>query len=162
MMKITGILLFFFSFINNAYSAPAGWKLLRDNGIKVWQLKSNSNVSGSLERKKHQKQTNWSKLKKKSYMKKLEEKKKKVLELIGISDWRTDSHKWKKINNSHLLNITGRYTDSSGQKTAFTEIHIYNSNETIKMLYTRPQSIENGEKLSETIIDHMKKEAGVK
>ncbi len=159
MKKVFILLLFFLS--TTAIASPSGWKLSRDvNGVKVWQLEKNSDVTGSLERRKTGKKINWLNIKQKDFFKKLEEKKKKMLSFIGISEWK-GKYKWKPKKDYHELLVNGSYKDWSGQKIIFTEVHIYRTNETIQILHTRPKSIAGGDKLARRIIAHMKNQAEV-
>ncbi len=159
MKKIFISLLFFLS--TAAIASPSGWKLSRDvNGVKVWQLEKNSDVTGSLEKRKTGKKINWLNIKQKDFFKKLEEKKKKMLSFIGISEWK-GKYKWQPKKEHHELLVNGSYRDWSGQKITFAEVHIYRANETIQILHTRPTATINGDKLASRIIAHMKNQAGV-
>ena len=132
------------------------WKLSRDtNNVKVWQLVANPNVTGSIE--KRDTEIDWSTIKKKESLEKFKNRRKKILSLIGVYDWKAYEHKWSFKKDFHQLNINGSYRDSFNKKITFSEVHIFKRNQIIQMLHTRPYHMKDGQKLSQDIMEHMKK-----
>ena len=144
------------------FSAPklAGWKLSHNiNNVQVWQLESNSDVTGSLEKSKTKK-IDWSQINTQDFFKSIEKKKKEMLFFIGISEWNAHEYKWTTKNDYYELAVKGTYKDSSGKNISFYELHLYKDREKIQILHTRPTSIPNGDKLSREIVGHLFKQSG--
>lgn len=61
----------------------------------------------------------------------------KMLSFLGIKNWKLDSHKWSPSKEESTLELLGTYTNKSGQKVEFKEVHIFNSNFKTQYLYTK-------------------------
>ena len=112
-MKILYLLIFSLVFFCLEIQAkPTGWKLARNaNGVKVWQLSSNTDVIGSLQQKKRKKKIDWAKVNKQTFFKKIEKKKQEMLAFVEISGWKADKYQWTSQKGFHQLNIEGSYKD---------------------------------------------------
>jgi len=117
------------------------WILSSDlDDVKVWQLKADPNVTGSLQKKKPLKKLDWSQVGTENFFKGFEKNKIKMLSYIGITEWKAEKYRWKELPTGHELKIEGHYVDSSNKKIAFTEVHHYQELKTIQILQTRPVS----------------------
>lgn len=135
------------------------WNLTSNiDGVKVWMLRSNSDVTGSWQEIVGKKSLDWSIVDQKNYFQSFEAKKKKMLSFVGISKWRADHYKWTKNSQWHELNVKGHYQDSSGQEIAFKEVHLFHPGKTIQILHTRPASLKNGEEFSKQFFSFIKPE----
>lgn len=154
---ILGLLNISFCYANNFSNQ---WNLASDiDGVKVWSLKSNSDVTGSWQEVAGKKNLDWSVAGQKGYFQSFEAKKKKMLSFIGISKWKAGHYKWVKKSHWHELNVNGHYQDSSGQEIVFKEVHLFHPDKTIQILHTRPAALKNGEELSKQFFSFVKPEA---
>ncbi len=136
---------------------PDGWLLTYESKkLKIWLLEKNLNVSATLEIKKQKKQIDWSQVDENSFLKKLEIKKKKMLFFAGIKDWSAKNYQWTHLKTKHELKVDGEYIDSSGERISFLEIYIYENNQSIKILHTRPFNLRDGIKIEAEIIDYIR------
>ena len=156
-MKVIIILTLVFVFYYLPVHAQfPGWKKVQELGdIKVWHLISNTNVTGSLQIKKTKSKMDWSSKNWSEYLKSLEKEKSKVLSLFNISNWKGEKYNWKKKDGYYLLEIEGSYNNHTGTPIAFKEIHLFYPDKTIQVLHTRPIGIQNGERFSKEIIEHI-------
>ena len=155
-------LIFTFLFSMSSYARLPGWRLAREvNGVKVWILESNSDVTGTMEIRELDSKMDWTAIGQKTYFKKLEEKKISMLAFIGITNWKANEYSWTKQKDRHYLKITGSYTDSSQQEILFTEEHAFLSDKTVQLLQTRPSDVPGSAIEAKAILSYMKKEAGV-
>jgi hypothetical protein len=122
------------------------WKLSSDlDGVKVWQLNSDSSVTGSLQIRDTSKRLDWSREGKEKFFKSLSERKKQVLALVGVTNWEAKDYHWTtKDDNSHELRVSGSYYDSAGTHIQFKEVHIFQKGKTLQLLQTRPASLKDG------------------
>ena len=124
-------------------SSLKGWKLVRqDKQVRVWKLKSNLEVIGTFRSEAKSKPVDWTKIKSEKFFKKLVDKKKKILHLIGIVDWKAEKYIWEKQKNNYKLVINGTYVNSLAQTITFTEHHLFFKNKTYQMLLTNPSQKE--------------------
>src|SRR5690606_37208661 len=65
--------------------------------VKVWQLKSDPDVTGSLQEKKPSRKLDWSKVGTESFFKDFEKDKIKMLSYIGITEWKAEKYQWKEL-----------------------------------------------------------------
>lgn len=143
----------------NLYASSSDWKLAHQaDGVKVWQLSSNPDVTGSFEKRELSSSVDWKNISGPDFFKQFEAKKKNLLTFIGISNWKAESYSWKKNEGYFQLIVNGEYVDSSNQKISFSEEHQYYPHYTTQFLHTRPSAIQNGEALGIDIIYLMKKE----
>lgn len=157
------MILSFFIISINIHAAPKDWTLTSNiDGTKTWQLISNTDVTGSLANRKTASPIDWNTTNGEDFFKAFEEKKKKMLSIIGIVDWKVTKHSWIKFKNYNQLEITGSYTDSKKQDISFTEQHLYYPDRTLQMLHTHPKELKNAEKYSKDILDIMRSTAVVK
>ena len=101
-----------------------------------------------MQRKRHAKKKDWSQIKKFEYFKSLETKKKKMLSLIGIKNWKANKQKWKKTKSGRELSIVGSYTNSKNEKVSFKELHVFQPTATYQILFTKPAGL----KLSKNVV----------
>lgn len=158
--KITTSVFILLFFINLAQASFASHWMLSSNidGVKVWQVKSHPDITGSWQEKIISKKIDWSIQGKESHFKSLEVQKKKMLSFVGISDWQAQKYHWSTHPKGHELNIEGQYTDSSGQKITFKEIHIFAAAKTIQILHTRPSSQKDGQQYSDEFFEFIQQE----
>lgn len=117
------------------------WSLTSDSdNVKVWQLNSNPDVTGSWQERSPSKKLDWSKVGSDAFFKALEADKVKMLSFVGISEWKPEQYKWNKHPKGHELKIEGHYLDSQNKKIAFTEVYYFQELKTIQILQTRPFS----------------------
>lgn len=155
-MKSIFVLIIFIFIPVISIAQPSGWKLSRDaNGVKVWLLKNNSNVTGSLQRRKTLNKNKLGKIKQEDFFKRFENKKRRILSLIGVTNWKATKYDWSP--GTRQLSVEGTYTDSSGLNVTFAEIHIFKNGETVQILHTRPTSLSDGSKYEKEIVDYIKK-----
>ena len=158
-MKLFLVIIFFIFFSINLWALAPHWKLISNiNGVKNWQLKTNVNVMVSLERRSLNKKIDWSKVNQKSFFKKIENKKKKILKLIGISKWKANLYTWSTQEGSPKLEIQGSYLDSLGNEVSFLEIHVYRRKETIQMLHTYPKGDLKRDEYSRWVMSYLRRE----
>ena len=156
-VHILYLLLLFSFFSTSSFGSLTGWKLSRDTeNVKVWQLISNSDVTGSLEIRESKKRVKWADIKSESFFEKLKKKKQKILSFIGIRNWIADSYKWDQESDCYVLEVVGSYVDSKGIKTRFRELHLFYPQKTVQILHTRPSDYKKGKKYSEDIIRYIK------
>ena len=123
-------------------SFDKNWSLSSEmDNVKVWQLKADSDVTGSWQEKKPLKKLDWSKVGTESFFKKFEADKIKMLSFVGIRDWKAHKYQWSKLPLGHELKIEGHYVDATDKKIAFTELHYFQEHKTIQILQTRPWSV---------------------
>lgn len=158
--KITTSILIFLCFLNSAQASfTSHWTLSSSiDGVKVWQVKSHPDITGSWQERVITKKIDWSTQGKESLFKSLEAQKKKMLSFVGISDWQANRYHWATHPKGHELNIEGQYTDSSGQKITFKEIHIFAADKTIQILHTRPSSQKDGQQYSDEFFEFIQQE----
>jgi len=117
------------------------WILSSDlDDVKVWQLKANTDVTGSWQEKKPSKKLDWSKVGTEDFFKDFEKGKIKLLSYVGITEWKAEKYQWKELPSGHELKIEGHYLDSGHKKIAFIEVHHFKKSKTIQILQTRPMS----------------------
>lgn len=118
------------------------WILSSDlDDVKVWQLKTNTDVTGSWQEKKPSKKLDWSKVGTEDFFKDFEKDKIRMLSYIGITEWKAEKYQWKELPSGHELTIEGHYLDSGHKKIAFTEVYLFQKFKTIQILQTRPISV---------------------
>lgn len=134
------------------------WKLSSDwDGVKVWQLISDSNITGSLQIHEANKNRDWSQKGKENFFQSLSQRKKKVLALIGVTNWEAKDYQWITQSKHHELRVTGSYYDSTGNKIKFKEIHVFQKEKTLQLLHTRPASLEDGQKYEKDFFSFINK-----
>jgi hypothetical protein len=108
---------------HQACALPKGWVLARHvDDVKIWMLNSNPEITGS-ERPQELKLEGID-------FEKFEEKKKKLLGLFGVRDWRASSYR----RDGGKLIVLGTYVDSKNRTILFKEIHSPSK----QLLFTRP------------------------
>lgn len=138
---------------------PSGWKLARDtNGVKVWLLEKNPDITGSLVIRKEQNKINGLIIKGDKLFQDFENKKKKMLTYIGVNDWKASNYEW--FPDKRELFVEGTYRDSYGHLIVFAEIQSFKDEESIQILHTRPLSIIDGKKYEQEILSFMKAQVG--
>ncbi|MDO9181742.1 MAG: hypothetical protein Q7U04_05010 [Bacteriovorax sp.] len=162
MKNIKILFSFIILFTLNASASLVDWKLSRDvEGLKVWQYTTNSDITGSSETRKVASKTDWSKINGVEFFKSFGDKKKGMLALINITNWKATSFKWTPHVGYYQLNIVGIYTDPFHHEISFVEEHLYYPDHTTQLLHTHPLLIENGEALGQEIIKIMRTDAGI-
>lgn len=115
------------------------WSLVQDGDrIKVWLHTTNSNVTLTVQTEALSKPVDWTKTTKAQLFQSLEDKKRKLLFLMGIRDWKAEKYNLKKSGEAQELSVSGTYVNSTGEQIAFHEIHIFHSTSTTQALYTQP------------------------
>ncbi len=117
------------------------WQLSRQtDNVWIWKHKDNSDVIGTLQSMAKVKPINWQKIKSTKFFKNLIKRKKRMLSLIGITDWKEKSHDWKKKKDYHELVIKGSYLNPKRERVQFIEHHLYFKNKTHQILLTFPKN----------------------
>lgn len=134
-------ILFIFCEVVIAQNISPDWNLTRDDiGVKVWLHKNDSESVFTYQQNMHKKNLPWSQVKGSKFFLDLTNKKKKLLEMIGIRNWSVLKHEWSKNSSSYELNLEGKYQDSQQNWVSFCETHIFTSNGTHQFLLTTMQS----------------------
>ena len=142
---------------------PEGWKIIHNiDGIELLEHASNKGIKGSWERRKTRKKIDWSRIDGEKFFKKIEKQKKKLLSIVGISNWKAEHYEWKPYNHLYRLRIDGSYTNSTGESITFTEIHFYSPTQTVQILHTRPSAAKNALFRERQIIDYMMQQAQIR
>ena len=110
----------------------------RGTGVSLWKLKENTKVIITHQSKKRDKKINWNEIHSKEFFSAFEKRKKKFLNIIGVSQWKSTKYQWFKRLNYFELIVNGTYINGSEEKIAFKEIHLFMSKKTEQILLTRP------------------------
>mgnify|MGYP000704683295 CR=1 FL=1 len=62
--------------------------------------------------------------------------KSKLLGLIGVSNWKRKTSKWKNFKNKKAFEIKGTYTDREEETVYFREYHILDNGTALKVVFT--------------------------
>ena len=115
------------------------WIESTDTGYtKTWKLKGFKGVYISRTIKEIDAYDMLSTLKKGKYIKEFDREKRKMLKIIGVSDWKTSQRRWLKIKGLDILEVSGTYIDSFKKRVLFIENHIFTRGRVIRFLYIRP------------------------
>lgn len=165
-MKIlSSLLLLGLLSVNPAWASDpfaSNWSIVSEvDGVKVWQHKANPELTGSWQEFPVKKKLDWSPEGKentqKEYFKSLEDKKKKMLSFIGVTDWTVEQYKWNSPSEGkEELIVEGHYKDSTGKKIYFKELHQFAEDKTTQFLHTRPYDAPDGENRAKEFFDFIK------
>lgn len=131
------------------------WSLVRQvNDVFVWKLKGRGDVMGTFRSSQRAEDLEWGKIKSSKFFEKLKNKKKEMLSFVGISDWKSTSHSWKKKKDHYELNMEGNYLNGQRQRVSFREYHFFFKKRTYQILLTFPSN----RKLSDRVIEEFRKD----
>lgn len=87
---------------------------------------------------------------KEKFYQKLAQKKKKVLAITGVHDWKADSYAVEEKKSFKILTIDGSYFDNNKRKIYFREVHYYGKGRFLQLLATN----KNKENLKRSLQDN--------
>ncbi len=129
------------------------WKSIRVvDGTRLWTLKKNPEIIGTLRSKRRNRAVDWSKVDSEHIFKDVAEKKQQALSLIGITHWTPDNYSWKRGDMYHELAIEGTYKNFRFQKIAFWEHHLFGPKETYTILVVSPSDQRPSREVVENFI----------
>ncbi len=115
------------------------WSGVREaDGVSTYKLKSNPKVIGTFHLQKQEK-IDLKELKQKDFFKKFTWRKEEWLRVIGIQEWKADSHSLKKRKDFMELNIKGSYKRSSGRQVFFKERQLFFPDSVYQILVIGPE-----------------------
>lgn len=125
-----------------AFTEPLSspWLLTRQTGnVWVWKLKGASNVIGIFQTEQRSRPIHWEKIKSKKFFLDLIHKKRKMLSLIGIKEWKVKRSNWKKQKGYRELTMEGSYYNSQNHLIDFKEVHLFYPRKTLQILLSHPR-----------------------
>ena len=123
-----------------AKSMGEDWAFVREgDGVSLWKLKSDARTIGTLRSHKRKAPVNWNSIRSEAFFKNLTKEKRRMLGLMGISQWEAQDYQWRRQGNAHELSLRGTYMDSRRQKMAFREHHFYTQEATHQVLLVSPE-----------------------
>ena len=142
-VKSLFIIAIVFSSFPLSASSLEGWKSVRqENQVHVWKLKNNPEVIGTFRSEVTSKPVDWTKIKSEKFFKNFVDEKRKILRLIGITNWKSRKYIWEKKKKHYKLVVDGTYLNSSAQTVKFIEHHLFFKNKTYQMLLINPSKKE--------------------
>ena len=159
MIKITTlVLLLLASLPVSAESFGKLWQLSRQtDNVWLWKFKGRPDVIGTLQSNSHARPLDWKAITSEQFFENLTDKKRTVLRLIGISNWKVHSSNWEKNPQYHQLYLSGSYLDSQQVPTRFIEMHYYFPHKSWQILLTFPESKKLNSKMTQLFLNSMKK-----
>jgi len=106
------------------------------NDNELWRIPEVKGSYLALTKKKNEKSFSLQGLEDESFIKKLEEDKKGMLSMMGISNWKVSKRNWQKAKGVKTLSLHGTYIDRSGSIIHFIEEHKYTKEITHQALLT--------------------------
>lgn len=146
------LILFFLLTLSSAFASYDNWQVTSLNDSKIWQHKTNPNITGTIQKLGRSTVLDWSKINKKTFYQSFEQNKKTGLSFLGVKNWKASSYKWETALEGEKLIIDGSYTDSAGLQVVFKEIHIFQNKNTLQILHTRPLELGQNKKLEEEFL----------
>lgn len=128
-------------FISSAFAGPSDWSQAEMDDTTIWLHKKNTDITGSLQSIKRDGPLDWTNIDKKKFYQDLEERKKRSLSIIGVKNWIASEYKFVTKDGVESLEIKGSYIDPSGVEVVFKELHLFQADETLQLLYTQPSSL---------------------
>jgi len=121
-----------FIFIITSTSASASWSLKREYGNTAIYSSQNHTLL-TINHK-----TTVPKIKKfsKKLINKLANDKKKMLDFIGVTDWKVTNSNLERSKEITIITIEGSYRDNQGEVNYFIEKHFYSSASKLQILLT--------------------------
>ena len=144
---LTFFLFFIFFFSFPSFASPPSvldfWRpvLLADD-VYIYELKNNPEVLITFQSNKTKRQLKWEKIKSGSFFSSFEKRKKELLSMISVSQWKAKKHTWTRKKEYFELLVHGSYIDASGTKVSFQEIHLFSPDKTRQILFTKPATIK--------------------
>lgn len=137
------------------------WRLVRnEEDVKTYLHRLSTDITGTVQVNAKKESIDWSKIKKEDFYKSLEEKKKHLLSLIGVTEWTAEKYSWNNANSINELSVIGTYKDSSKHIIQFRELHLFKPNKTIQILYTQPTGVKLNPKTGENFLMSIRKSIG--
>jgi hypothetical protein len=142
-------------------SFQENWRLVRDEeSVKTYLHRSDTNVAGSVQINRRKEPIDWNKVTREDFFKSLEEKKKQLLSLIGVTDWIASDYTWTNRRSINELTVVGTYKDSSGQVVQFRELHLFKERRTVQILYTQSIGAKVTAKTADDFVASVRKSIG--
>ena len=118
-----------FLFINSSY---ASWDLKKSYGnVSIFVSKNSTRLTLKFKKTKSKEKKITDTL-----LKELELAKKKMLTLIGVTNWTITDRKVELIKNIINVKLIGSYQDREGEKIYFAEYHFYSFSKNLQLLLT--------------------------
>ena len=157
-MKISLLALtVFFTGTVNAIPIKRDWKLSGTvEGVTSWRLKADPKVKAVYQSKTPLKGANLEKFGSEEFFKQWEEPKKKVMEAMGITNWKADDYDWTKRKKYQKLVVTGSYTNRRNKPVFFREVHFYSVNQTLTLLFTSPKKKSLNQSAVDNFVENAK------
>ena len=159
MRKFYLILFIFLPALTLAVPVKRDWKLAGEhNKVFSWRLKSNPKVKAIYQSRTPLKNADLEAVGSEKFFKKWEEPKKKVMQAMGITNWRADDYDWTKKRKYQKLVVDGSYTSRQKKPVFFREVHFYSANQTLQLLFTSPQKSHLNQSAVDNFIENAKKD----
>ena len=118
-----------------------GWKPVREvEGVFTYALKSQSDTIGVFHTQALPQPLSFEEARSKKFMDEVTKNKKKMLAVMGITDWTMTRQKLTNRKGYMKWNIEGHYKDSSGEQVFFNEVHLYYPRQLHQILITSPEA----------------------
>lgn len=117
------------------------WKPVREvEGVFTYTLKSNSDTIGVFHTQDLSKPLSFEEAKSKKFMEEVTKNKKKMLAVMGITDWTMTRQKLTNRKGHLKWSIEGHYKNSSGEQVFFNEVHLYFPRQLHQILVTSSEA----------------------
>ncbi len=124
-------------FLLSLQTLAADLSLVRSSKHKeLWKVMAIKGSYVALSKSKNENAFSLSGLDKKGFIEKLENDKKKMLSMMGISNWQVSKRSWKSNKSKKVLSLYGSYKDRNGNLVNFIEKHHYSKKMTHQALLT--------------------------
>lgn len=119
------------------------WEMIQDIGnTKVWKIKNKTKAYASITVEKKATPADIKKLHTEKFIQEFIKDKKRMLRWTSIKNWKLKNHRWP---DQSILLLEGTYVDHQGTSISFYEIHKFEPENSIQILYTQPNRINTKE-----------------
>lgn len=128
--------------LNGSEAFSSDWLLSSHfDDVKIWKNKIHKDMRIVTESKIISSSDAFKSFFSQSFLNELKLKKKRILDIMGVSNWESSLESLQKYKSGVLINFSGSYLDKSGAKIYYQERHFYDSKRSIQMLLTSSHQV---------------------